>query len=142
VVWLTGKAVGREDDPHEAGLWHHAGGRPGMTPAEEATFIRLWNAGNDPSRENKRYGELWKIERSTMARREAFEQQLIEVLQRSSKHYMGWLRATLEDPSITPMSLSTLLWSMREDGLISRAELAAMLARLDEVTWRDPQPEV
>jgi hypothetical protein len=87
-------------------------------------------------------GEVRKIERKTMVRREAFERRLIEVLQRSSKHYMGWLRATLEHPSITPMSLCTLLWSMREDGVISRAELAAMLARLDEVTWIDPQPEV
>ena len=70
----------------------------------------------------------------TMAHREESEQRLIEVLQRSSKHYMGWLRTTQEEHSITPMSLCTLLWSMRADGVISPAELTEMLAHLDEVT--------
>lgn len=72
-----------------------------------------------------------------MAHHEIFEQPLIEVLQRSSKHYMGWLTATQEHPSVTPMSLRTLLWSMREDGVISRVELTAMLAQLHDVTGTD-----
>jgi hypothetical protein len=76
-----------------------------------------------------------------MAHHEIFEQQLIEVLQRSSKHYMGWLTATQEHPSITPMGLRTLLWSMREDGVISQAELTAMLAQLHDVTGTDQPRE-
>ena len=66
-----------------------------------------------------------------MAHHEAFEQRLIEVLQRSSKHYMGWLRTTQDQCLITPMGLCTLLWSMREDRLISQVELTEMLAQLE-----------
>jgi len=69
-----------------------------------------------------------------MTRREEFEHQLIGVLQRSSKHYMGWLRATLEQPAITSTSLCTLLWSMRKDGVISRAELTALFTQLEKIT--------
>ena len=76
-----------------------------------------------------------------MAHHETFEPRLIEVLQQSSKHYIGWLRATLEHSSITPMSLCTLLWSMREDGVLSRVELTALLARLQEITGTDQPRE-
>jgi len=71
------------------------------------------------------------IERKPMAHHEIFEQQLIEVLQRSSKHYVGWLRTTQDQCPITPMGLCTLLWSMREDRLISQVELTEMLAQLE-----------
>jgi hypothetical protein len=84
---------------------------------------------------------VWKIHRRIMTHHEAFEQLLLKVIRRSPKHYAGWLTMTQRHRSITPMSVRVLLWSMREDRIISHVELMELLAQLDEVTWTDQPME-
>jgi hypothetical protein len=66
-----------------------------------------------------------------MVNREEFTQQLIEVMQRSPKHYVGWVTMTHGHRSVTPMGVRVLLWSMREDRIITQVELTEMLAQLE-----------
>jgi hypothetical protein len=75
--------------------------------------------------------EVWTIERSTMAHREAFDQRLMELMKRSPKYHEEWLTITSGQRSLTPTGIRAVLWSMDEDGVISRAELTEMLDQLD-----------
>jgi hypothetical protein len=66
-----------------------------------------------------------------MAHREAFDQRLMALMTRAPHYHEEWLTITPGPRALTPTGIRAVLWSMAEEGVISRAELTEMLDQLD-----------
>jgi hypothetical protein len=67
-----------------------------------------------------------------MAHREACEQRLMALMQRSPHYHEEWLAITSGQRSLTPTGMRAVLWSMADEGIISQAELTEMFDQLDQ----------
>jgi hypothetical protein len=77
-----------------------------------------------------------------MAHREACEQRLMALMQRSPHDHEEWLTITSGPRALTPTGMRAVLWSMADEGVISPAELTEMFEQLDTEMFEQLDQEV